>query len=67
MTTVNSPLLPDGTQQTSLRNVTNHTDPASPEPERWNQPRANAPKLLAVFWSFFIMGANDAAYGVRTR
>lgn len=66
MSTVNSPLIPDRTQQTSLGDVTDHTDPASPESERWNQPRATVPKVLAVFWSFLIMGANDAAYGVRT-
>ncbi|CEJ54913.1 hypothetical protein PMG11_01200 [Penicillium brasilianum] len=63
MSTVNSPLIPDRTQQTSLGDVTDHTDPASPESERWNQPRANVPKVSAVFWSFLIMGANDTAYG----
>jgi hypothetical protein len=32
--------------------------------ERWNQSRSNVLKTLATFWSFLVMGANDAAYGV---
>ncbi|KAI0152731.1 putative MFS transporter [Xylariaceae sp. FL1272] len=31
--------------------------------ERWNYPRANVPKVAACFYSLFVMGANDAAYG----
>ncbi|KAI1265433.1 putative MFS transporter [Xylariaceae sp. FL1019] len=31
--------------------------------ERWNYPRANVPKVAACFYSMFVMGANDAAYG----
>ncbi|KAI1077269.1 MFS general substrate transporter [Whalleya microplaca] len=31
--------------------------------QRWNYPRSNIPKLAACFWSFVVMGANDAAYG----
>lgn len=34
------------------------------EMERWNQSRSNVLKTLATFWSFLVMGANDAAYGV---
>ncbi|RDW86602.1 MFS transporter [Aspergillus mulundensis] len=30
----------------------------------WNHPRSNIWKTLAAFWSFFVMGANDAASGV---
>lgn len=33
-------------------------------PERWNYPRSNIPKVIACNWSFVVMGANDAAYGV---
>lgn len=32
--------------------------------EKWNQPRGNIYRSLAAFWSFLVMGANDAAYGV---
>ncbi|KAK3203642.1 hypothetical protein GRF29_106g194569 [Pseudopithomyces chartarum] len=31
--------------------------------ERWNAPRLNFYKTSAAFWSFIVMGANDAAYG----
>lgn len=32
--------------------------------ERWNFPRTNMRRVGACFYSFIIMGANDAAYGV---
>ncbi|KAK7975305.1 kinase-like domain-containing protein [Apiospora arundinis] len=44
-------------------------DPGSPPPtatemvQRWNYPKSNVPKIGACFWSFVVMGANDAAYG----
>lgn len=31
--------------------------------QSWNNPRVNAYRTFSAFWSFFIMGANDAAYG----
>lgn len=31
--------------------------------ERWNHPRSNLFKTIAAFWSFVVMGSNDAAYG----
>ncbi|KAB2570739.1 Bypass of stop codon protein 6 [Lasiodiplodia hormozganensis] len=31
--------------------------------QRWNNPRVNMWRTFSAFWSFFIMGANDAAYG----
>ncbi|KAL4932348.1 putative MFS transporter [Aspergillus undulatus] len=31
--------------------------------ERWNYPRSNVVKTLSTFWAFFVMGANDSAYG----
>lgn len=37
------------------------------EAERWNYPRSNVFKTLATFWSFLVMGMNDAAYGVSDR
>lgn len=35
--------------------------------EKWNNPSVNISRLFATFWSFVIMGANDAAYGVSSR
>jgi hypothetical protein len=37
----------------------------SPSPETWKSPKKNTVRLAAVYWSFFVCGANDAAYGVR--
>lgn len=37
---------------------------ASSVVQRWNHPRSNVSKVAACFWSFVVMGANDAAYGV---
>jgi fucose permease len=31
--------------------------------ERWNSPRTNLYRSGAAFWSFVVMGSNDAAYG----
>jgi hypothetical protein len=38
---------------------------AFPVLEKWNQSRTNIQRTLATFWCFMVMGANDAAYGVR--
>lgn len=32
--------------------------------EKWNHPRINVYRSFATFWSFLVMGSNDAAYGV---
>ncbi|KAB8260285.1 major facilitator superfamily domain-containing protein [Aspergillus pseudonomiae] len=37
--------------------------PVFKKTERWNHPRSNILKTAATFWSFLVMGANDAAYG----
>ncbi|RJE26881.1 Mfs transporter [Aspergillus sclerotialis] len=34
--------------------------------EKWNEPRSNIYRTFATFWSFLVMGANDAAYGLET-
>ena len=34
--------------------------------ERWNNPKANIYRTAATLFAFVIMGANDAAYGVRS-
>jgi hypothetical protein len=51
-----------------------NSDPAEflPQPsttvsviERWNNPKVNLYRTFATLFAFTIMGANDAAYGVR--
>lgn len=39
------------------------TTQAAQQPERWNQSRTNLYRTVAAFWSFVVMGSNDAAYG----
>lgn len=31
--------------------------------EKWNDPKGNVFRIAAVYWSLFVSGANDAAYG----
>lgn len=38
--------------------------PATTTVERWNYPRTNLYRVGATFFSFLVLGANDAAYGV---
>lgn len=40
-----------------------NTARSSPQIQRWNYPRVNIFRVLAAFWCFIILGANDAAYG----
>ncbi|KZF19392.1 MFS transporter [Xylona heveae TC161] len=50
---------------------TGHVDHNDPEPptnfvrarQRWNHPKSNISRVFSTFWSFVVMGANDAAYG----
>lgn len=35
----------------------------APKLQRWNHPRGNIYRVLATYWCFMILGANDAAYG----
>jgi hypothetical protein len=39
------------------------TTQSAVQPEQWNHPRSNLFKTMAAFWSFVVMGSNDAAYG----
>ncbi|CAG8172695.1 unnamed protein product [Penicillium nalgiovense] len=54
--------LPHGQSDTG-----SHSGPESfPLLEKWNQPRINIHRTFATFWSFLVMGANDAAYGLES-
>lgn len=41
--------------------------PATAAAERWNESRTNVFRILASFFCFIVMGANDSAYGVSRR
>lgn len=63
---------PSGDERVSWTQDTEsgQSTPLSPPPtavlakEKWNQPRINTLRTLATFWSFLVLGANDAALGV---
>jgi len=44
-----------------------HTEPAYAVPtlplQKWNEPRGNITRLASAFYSMFVFGLNDAAYG----
>ncbi|KAG9186505.1 hypothetical protein G6011_09613 [Alternaria panax] len=46
-----------------VENLPSPTTQAAAKLERWNHPRTNFFKTSAAFWSFVVMGSNDAAYG----
>ncbi|KAJ5641797.1 hypothetical protein N7490_005797 [Penicillium lividum] len=54
------------------RRLTDVTDPSNdqvgafPVLEKWNSPRINIYRSFSTFWSFLVMGANDAAYGLES-
>ena len=46
-----------------MESLPSPTTQAAAKPELWNAPRGNLYKTFATFWSFVVMGSNDAAYG----
>lgn len=46
-----------------VENLPPPTTQAAEKLERWNQSRTNLSRSFAAFWSFVVMGSNDAAYG----
>ncbi|PVI08567.1 MFS general substrate transporter [Periconia macrospinosa] len=46
-----------------LEGLPSPTTQAAERRERWNRPRVNFWRTMAAFWSFVVMGSNDAAYG----
>lgn len=46
-----------------VENLPSPTTQAAQRLERWNHPRSNFFRTAAAFWSFVVMGSNDAAYG----
>jgi hypothetical protein len=47
-----------------VENLPSPTTQGADKLERWNTPRVNFWRTMAAFWSFVVMGSNDAAYGV---
>ncbi|EFQ89955.1 hypothetical protein PTT_13604 [Pyrenophora teres f. teres 0-1] len=53
-----------GTRESDpVENLPSPTTQAAEKLERWNHPRSNLFRTMAAFWSFVVMGSNDAAYG----
>jgi hypothetical protein len=46
-----------------IENLPSPTTQSAAKLEQWNHPRSNFFKTSAAFWSFVVMGSNDAAYG----
>ena len=49
-----------------VENLPSPTTQPAEKLERWNTPTLNLWRTLAAFWSFVVMGSNDAAYGVSS-
>lgn len=49
--------------QADLEGIPPPPDTAVPTLQKWNQPRGNIARLAAAFYSMFVFGLNDAAYG----
>lgn len=54
----------DDEKQDAGAGVDDRSPAGEKDKERWNFPRTNVRRVGACFYSFIIMGANDAAYGV---
>lgn len=49
--------------KTDIERTPPHTETAVPTLQKWNEPRGNVARLAAAFYSMFVFGLNDAAYG----
>lgn len=49
--------------EATAREAPEGSEPDHPQ-EKWNEPRINAWRVLATYYSFVVVGANDGAYGV---
>ncbi|KAL4812975.1 hypothetical protein BDW67DRAFT_169092, partial [Aspergillus spinulosporus] len=58
MSTVDSPLLGDTPResQADVAQLLRHVN-------RRDHPKSNITRIIAVFWTFLLMGASDTAYG----
>ncbi|KAE8345623.1 hypothetical protein BDV24DRAFT_108792 [Aspergillus arachidicola] len=63
MAAADGPISNDREEQPSFEMSTQEPPQIFHQAERWNHPRSNILKTLATYWSFLVMGMNDAAYG----
>ncbi|KAJ5094997.1 hypothetical protein N7532_007288 [Penicillium argentinense] len=56
-------VLPPSERLGAVSDATDSTGDTFPALEKWNEPRINTYRSFSTFWSFLVMGANDAAYG----
>ncbi|KAE8156373.1 major facilitator superfamily domain-containing protein [Aspergillus tamarii] len=66
MATTNGPVSNNREEQPSFQMSTQEPPQIIHQAERWNHPRSNILKTLATYWSFLVMGMNDAAYGLES-
>lgn len=57
---------PDGGLSVGIDGEPSVPATAVPAAQKWNSSRLNVYKVLITFFSFIILGANDAAYGVSS-
>lgn len=48
----------------NIRNDVNVPEDAVEALQKWNEPRINMWRVFATYFSFFVFGMNDGAYGV---
>lgn len=53
-----------GHDEENIRDQTEPPETAQPVLQSWNRPRSNIGRVVAAFFSFFVMGMNDATPGV---
>ncbi|KAF2120910.1 major facilitator superfamily domain-containing protein [Lophiotrema nucula] len=56
-------ILSDSRNGDPVETLPSPTTASAEKLERWNQSRVNMLRTFAAFWSFVVMGSNDAAYG----
>ncbi|KAF2089047.1 MFS general substrate transporter [Saccharata proteae CBS 121410] len=56
-------IIKNGPHPDRLEILPSPTTAAHERLQEWNSSRTNINRTLACFWSFFVMGLNDAAYG----
>ncbi len=59
----------EGDSKQVREKIADQSDISRPSPEReilqrWNEPRVNLYRYLAVLYSFVVLGMNDGVYGV---
>lgn len=56
--------IPENSSKENIRDDVLPPDNAVEALQQWNEPRINMWRVFATYYSFFIFGMNDGAYGV---